>query len=75
MSRPDLYQQARCGSGSLVFSSAVSQLPTESKVRLACHPDDPPIARHWGVTQVLNSVEGLDRLLAIGLAPKSETNG
>lgn len=37
----------------------------EARVRLTCHPDDPPVACHWGVTQVLNSIEGLNRLIEI----------
>lgn len=37
----------------------------QAKVRLALHPDDPPVAHFWGVTQVLNSVAGLERYLDI----------
>ena len=32
-------------------------------VRLACHPDDPPMPSYRGVSQVLNSVEGFKHLL------------
>ncbi|MBM3802488.1 MAG: TIM barrel protein [Acidimicrobiia bacterium] len=41
----------------------------EAQVHLACHPDDPPIARHWGVSQVLNSKAGLNRLIEIVPSP------
>jgi mannonate dehydratase len=51
------------------FQERCVPVATECKVHLACHPDDPPVARHWGVTQALNSVEGLDRLLAIVPSP------
>ena len=43
-----------------------------ARVRIACHPDDPPVKRFWGVTQVLNTRAGLERL--INIVP-SEYNG
>lgn len=36
-----------------------------SDVYLACHPDDPPIALHWGVEQVLFRLDALKRFIAI----------
>ena len=36
-----------------------------ARVSLACHPDDPPILHHWGVSQVLNSMEGLKKFIQI----------
>ena len=36
---------------------------------LALHPDDPPVARHWGVTQVLQTMDGLKRAIAISPSP------
>ena len=38
-------------------------------VVLGLHPDDPPVSEYWGVTQVLNSMKGLDEFLA--LAPSA----
>jgi mannonate dehydratase len=34
-------------------------------VYLACHPDDPPIPRHWGVDQVLFRMNALKQLIDI----------
>jgi len=34
-------------------------------VYLACHPDDPPVARHWGVDQVLFRLNALKRFTEI----------
>jgi len=44
----------------------------QANVRMALHPDDPPVDRFWGATQVLNSMDGLKRYL--DLAP-SRANG
>lgn len=41
----------------------------QAKVMLALHPDDPPVARHWGTTQVLRTMAGLERALAIAPSP------
>jgi mannonate dehydratase len=41
-------------------------------VKLACHPDDPPVPKLLGETRVLGSFDGLKRLVA--LVP-SESNG
>jgi len=41
-------------------------------VKLACHPDDPPVPKLRGETRVLGTLEGLERLLAI---VPSEANG
>lgn len=45
---------------------------SSARVHLACHPDDPPVKTFWGVTQVLNSRAGLQRL--VDTVP-SEYNG
>ncbi len=54
------------------FQERCVPVASEAKVHLACHPDDPPMNRYWGVTQVLNTKEGLDRLIQI---VPSEYNG
>ncbi len=41
----------------------------EAKVRLATHPDDPPLACYRGVQQVLNSFAGLRRLVELAPSP------
>lgn len=35
----------------------------EARVRLATHPDDPPLQHYWGVEQVLTGFEGLRKLV------------
>jgi mannonate dehydratase len=47
------------------FQEHCIPVASEARVHVACHPDDPPSARYWGVTQALNSKEGLDRLINI----------
>lgn len=47
------------------FQEHCIPVASEARVHVACHPDDPPSARYWGVSQVLNSKEGLDRLINI----------
>jgi mannonate dehydratase len=41
----------------------------ESKIRLATHPDDPPMAYYRGVHQVLNSFEGFKRFIDLVPSP------
>ncbi|MBL9216262.1 MAG: mannonate dehydratase [Opitutaceae bacterium] len=41
----------------------------EAGVVLGLHPDDPPVEQFWGVTQVLNSLAGLERFLALAPSP------
>ena len=41
-------------------------------VKMACHPDDPPVPHLKGETRILGSLDGLERLLAI---VPSESNG
>jgi len=54
------------------FLERVVPVAAESKVRLACHPQDPgmPRGRGWrGVETVLGSVEGLKRFVSIAENP------
>lgn len=51
------------------FQRKVVPVATERRVRLACHPDDPPIRQHWGVNQVLNNRDALVRLVNIVPSP------
>jgi len=41
----------------------------KAKVMLALHPDDPPVAKQWGVHQVLHNLEGLKRAMTIAPSP------
>ena len=54
------------------FQEHCIPVASQARVHVACHPDDPPSARYWGVTQALNTKEGLDRLIQI---VPSEYNG
>jgi mannonate dehydratase len=47
------------------FVERCAPVAERSGVFLACHPDDPPIARHWGIEQVLIGMDALRRLAAI----------
>ena len=51
------------------FYEAVVPVAEEVRVKLACHPDDPPMPGYRGVSQVLNSVEGLKRLMELVPSP------
>jgi mannonate dehydratase len=54
------------------FLERVVPVAERAGVRLACHPDDPPVAALKGETRVLGSLEGMKRL--VELVP-SRTNG
>ncbi len=42
-----------------------------AKVTLTLHPDDPPVATHWGVSQVLRTMDGLKRAMAMVPSPNN----
>ncbi len=43
-------------------------------VKLACHPDDPPVPRIKGETRILGSLDGLKRLIALAPSPANGLN-
>ncbi len=47
------------------FLERVIPVAEASNVKLACHPDDPPVPTLKGETRVLGSIEGLKRLMEI----------
>jgi mannonate dehydratase len=47
------------------FVRAVVPVAERAGVRLALHPDDPPITSYRGAARIMNSVEAFDRALAI----------
>jgi mannonate dehydratase len=51
------------------FLRAVLPVAKEANVKLALHPDDPPIARMNGVTRIFNSYEGFRRAEQIAASP------
>jgi mannonate dehydratase len=53
------------------FLQQVVPVATEARVRLACHPDDPPMPQdnQWKIAQVLDSVEGLKRFVSTAESP------
>lgn len=51
------------------FYERIVPVAAEAKVRLATHPDDPPMAYYRGVHQALISFEGLKRLVELVPSP------
>ncbi len=47
------------------FLERVIPVAEAANVKLACHPDDPPVPTLKGETRVLSSIEGLKRLMEI----------
>ena len=45
------------------FYEKIVPVAEEYKVRLATHPDDPPLEHYWGVEHVLTGFDGLNKLL------------
>jgi mannonate dehydratase len=53
------------------FMEAIVPVAEEANVRLALHPDDPPVARLGGVARLFRSVEALRQAMAIVPSPFS----
>ena len=51
------------------FLKAIVPVAEEAGVRLAAHPDDPPVESLGGVARILNSWESFDRMLGIVDSP------
>jgi mannonate dehydratase len=51
------------------FLKAVLPVAEEVGVRLAMHPDDPPLSPIRGVARIMSSMEGFERLLALVPSP------
>lgn len=51
------------------FITAVLPVAEKYGVRMALHPDDPPVKELGGVTRIMNSIEGLERAMQIGDSP------
>lgn len=51
------------------FLERVVPVAEQSGVKLACHPDDPPVPELRGVARILSSVDGLKRLIEIAPSP------
>jgi mannonate dehydratase len=49
-----------------VFASALGPVAEAAGVRIALHPDDPPVPRLGGIARILRDVDGLERAVAIG---------
>ncbi|NON62948.1 mannonate dehydratase, partial [Acidianus sp. RZ1] len=54
------------------FLDYIVPIAEQSNVKLAMHPDDPPVDEVRGVARIMNSVESYDRLLSL---KKSDYNG
>src|SRR5690606_26203011 len=66
VSEDQLWENLRC------FMKAIVPAAEKAKVKLALHPDDPPITPIRGVSRILRSADALQQ--AIDLVP-SEYNG
>jgi len=55
--------------GYTYFLKAVLPVAVESGVKLALHPDDPPVARMNGVTRIFNTYEGFRRAEKLAASP------
>lgn len=53
------------------FLRAVLPTAEAAGIRLAMHPDDPPMSPLCGLNRVMSSVEAFDRLLAISASPSN----
>src|SRR4051812_21724757 len=51
------------------FAKRCIPVAEQAKVRMALHPDDPPVDRFWSATQVLNSMAGLKRYVDLAPSP------
>jgi mannonate dehydratase len=51
------------------FLKAVIPVAEKAGIRLAVHPNDPPVPKFRGVAQILGSIEGLKRLVDIVPSP------
>jgi mannonate dehydratase len=51
------------------FIRALAPVAEEAGVRLALHPDDPPVPELDGIARILRSVDALERALAIADSP------
>jgi mannonate dehydratase len=56
------------------FIRAVLPVAEESGVRLALHPDDPPVESLGGVARLMRSFEGFERAMRIGDSPNHGLN-
>src|ERR1700685_688145 len=53
------------------FLGAVIPAAEDAGVKLAMHPDDPPISPICGLNRIMSSVESFDRLLSINSSPSN----
>ncbi len=56
------------------FTDAVLPVAEASGVRMALHPDDPPVASLGGVARIMRSFEGFDRAMRTADSPNNGLN-
>jgi mannonate dehydratase len=69
---PPIITQAELWDGLQRFLDRVIPICEQEGVKLAMHPDDPPLQRVFGTERIMNSVENFERLLAYS---SSKVNG
>ena len=53
------------------FLDQVLPVAEEAKVKLAIHPDDPPLPEFWGNEQIITSVEAMERVTELAPSPSN----
>ena len=53
------------------FLEQVLPVAEEAKVKLAIHPDDPPLPKFWGNEQIITSAEAMERVTALVPSPSN----
>lgn len=56
------------------FAERVMPVAEKVGVRLACHPDDPPVPELRGISRIFSSVDGLPRLIETVPSPSNGLN-
>jgi mannonate dehydratase len=57
-----------------VFAQRVMPVAEAAGVKLACHPDDPPVPKLRGIDRILGTVQGLKRLIETVPSPSNGLN-
>ncbi len=72
--RDRLYTEDEMWANYTTFIEAIRPVLVESGVKLALHPDDPPVEQLGGVPRLFRSFEGFERAMTIAATPMSGLN-